>query len=95
MATQVDPFGVEPRAILDAVEFRGRSVLEVGAADGRLTFQYAEEPKRVVGIDTKEADIRSAMVAGDGGRLQFLCASAMALPFPGEQFDIVLFASSL
>jgi len=29
------------------------------------------------------------------GQLQFLCASATALPFSAEQFEIVLLASSL
>ena len=87
-----------PRAILKAADFRDARVLEVGAADGRLTFQYAAEPKSVVGIDTKEPDIRAASqhsglaLCGDA---QFLCASATALPFPADQFGIVLLASSL
>jgi ubiquinone/menaquinone biosynthesis C-methylase UbiE len=98
MATEIDPAGVMPRAILKAVDFRGARVLEVGVGDGRLTFQYAAEPRSVVGIDTKEPDIRAASQCPDGklrGDTQFLCASATALPFPAEQFGIVLLASSL
>ena len=98
MATEVDPAGVMPRAILKAADFRYARVLEVGAGDGRLTFQYAAEPRSVVGIDTKEPDIRAASQCPDTERredVQFLCANATALPFSAEQFGIVLLASSL
>src|SRR5689334_13651348 len=98
MAIDVDPAGVEPSAILQAVDFRNAHVLEVGAGDGRLTFRYAEQPRSVVGIDSKEAEIRSAATlprAEFRGHAQFLCASATALPFSAEEFEIVLLASSL
>ena len=94
MATEIDPVGVEPRAILRAADFRDARVLEVGAADGRLTFRYAGEAASVVGIDTKEAELRLTANAPHP-TAQFLCASAAALPFPAEQFEIVLLASSL
>ena len=98
MATEIDPAGVMPEAILKVADFRDARVLEVGAGDGRLTFEYAGAPRSVVGIDTKEPDIRAASqclgieIRGD---IQFLCASATALPFSAEQFGIVLLASSL
>ena len=98
MATEVDPAGVMPGAILKAADFREARVLEVGAGDGRLTFQYAAEPKSVVGIDTKEPEIRAASQRSGMelcGNVQFLCASATALPFPPEQFEVILLASSL
>ena len=98
MATEIDPAGVMPGAILGAADFRDALVLEVGSGDGRLTFQYAAECRRVVGIDMKEAEIRTAC-ASQGvdrrGDARFLCASATALPFSAEQFGIVLLASSL
>jgi ubiquinone/menaquinone biosynthesis C-methylase UbiE len=98
MATEVDPAGVMPRAILKAAHFRGARVLEIGAGDGRLTFQYAAEPSSVVGLDTKEPDIRVASKCPGvalGGNVSFLCASATALPFSAGRFEIVLLASSL
>jgi ubiquinone/menaquinone biosynthesis C-methylase UbiE len=98
MPTELDPVGAEPRAILNAADFRNVRVLEAGAGDGRLTFRYAREAKWVVGIDTKEEEIRSAArncSAELRDHLRFLCASATALPFPGEMFDIVLLANSL
>ena len=98
MATEVDPVGVMPCAILKAADFRDARVLEVGAGDGRLTFQYAAEPRAIIGIDTKEPEIRAASQRTGKelrGHVQFLCASATALPFSAEQFGIVLLASSL
>jgi ubiquinone/menaquinone biosynthesis C-methylase UbiE len=98
MATEVDPAGVMPRAILKATDLRNARVLEVGAGDGRLTFQYAAGPRSIVGIDTKEPDIRLAAEAVRAelrGHVRFLCASATALPFSAGRFEIVLLASSL
>ena len=98
MATEVDPAGVMPHAILQAADLRDTRILEVGAGDGRLTFQYASQPRSVIGIDTKALDIRSAVATPRMeicGQVQFLCASATALPFSAEQFEIVLLASSL
>jgi 2-polyprenyl-3-methyl-5-hydroxy-6-metoxy-1,4-benzoquinol methylase len=98
MATDLDPARVMPHAILQAADLREKRILEVGAGDGRLTFQYASQPRSVVGIDTKELDIRSAVITSRleiRGQVQFLCASATALPFATEQFEIVLLASSL
>ena len=98
MATEVDPAGVMSCAILKTADFRDAHVLEVGAGDGRLTFQYGAEPRSIIGIDTKEPDIRVASQCRGveiRGHVQFLCASATALPFSAEQFGIVLLASSL
>ena|ERR1700756_936267 len=98
MPTEIDPGFVEPRAILQAADFQGARVLEVGAGDGRLTFRYAAESASVVGIDTKHPDIAVAARdprAAPPAHTHFLCANATALPFPAEAFDIVLLASSL
>jgi ubiquinone/menaquinone biosynthesis C-methylase UbiE len=97
MAIEIDPAGAEPGVILQAADLSGARVLEVGAGDGRLTFRYAETARCVVGIDTKEPEIRSAANAPVGlcRRAQFLCASATDMPFAGGVFEIVLMASSL
>ena len=98
LATEVDPGGIMPGAILKAADFRDARVLEIGAGDGRLTFQYAAEPRSVVAIDTKEPDTRAASQRPGlelRRNVQFLCASATALPYSAEEFRIVLLASSL
>jgi len=96
MATELDPARVMPRAILDAADLRNQRILEVGAGDGRLTFQYASQPRSVIGIDTTVADVKAAASREEmRGHVHFLCASATALPFSAERFDIVMLASSL
>ena len=98
MSTELDPAGVELRTIHEIADLRNVRVLEVGAGDGRLTFRYAMETKSVVGIDTKELDIQSAARSCRAelrAKVHFLCASATALPFPAQRFDLVLLASSL
>ena len=98
MATEIDPAGVMPHAVLQVADLQDTRILEVGAGDGRLTFQYASQPRSVIGIDTAELDIRSAVVSPRmeiRGQVRFVCASATALPFSAEQFEIVLLASSL
>ena len=57
MSTELDPAGVELRTIHEIADLRNARVLEVGAGDGRLTFRYAMETNKVVGIDTKELDV--------------------------------------
>ena len=98
MATELDPTGMELRAIHEIADLRNSRVLEVGAADGRLTFGYAMETKSVIGIDTKEPDIQAAARSCRAelrAKVHFLCASGTALPFPAQRFDVVLLASSL
>ena len=60
MATEIDPARRMPQAIFHAADLGNARILEVGAGDGRLTFQYASEARSVIGIDTNEPDIRSA-----------------------------------
>ena len=98
MATELNPTGIEVRTIHEIADLRNSRVLEVGAGDGRFTFRYATETKFVIGIDTKESDIQSAARSccpERGAKVCFLCASATALPFPAQGFDVVLLASSL
>jgi ubiquinone/menaquinone biosynthesis C-methylase UbiE len=98
MATELDPAGMELRTIQEIADLRNSRVLEVGAGDGRLTFRYAMGTKSVIGIDPKEPDIQSAAracCADLRATVDFLCASATALPFPAQGFDVVLLASSL
>jgi ubiquinone/menaquinone biosynthesis C-methylase UbiE len=98
MATEHDPEGREPQALLAAADFKNARVLEIGCGDGRLTFRYAGSAMRTIGIDTKPDDVSSAAKNCPSGlrdRLTFLHASATALPFHTETFNIAIFASSL
>lgn len=98
MASELDPQGAEPQALLDAADFNNARVLEVGSGDGRLAFRYAEACPFVAGIEPKVEEVASAVDACPSHlrrRLKFMRASAVALPFRDETFDIALLAWSL
>jgi ubiquinone/menaquinone biosynthesis C-methylase UbiE len=98
MSSNLDPKGAELRAIQSAVDFRNARVLEIGCGDGRLTFRYAGASRSVMGIDTNEANLASAVNGCPENlreRVRFVSASAARLPFRNERFDIVLFALAL
>jgi ubiquinone/menaquinone biosynthesis C-methylase UbiE len=98
MASQLDPAGAEPQAILAAADFSGARVLEIGSGNGRLTFRFAPAARSVIGVDPKHADLVSAVrdcPVPLRPRVLFACASAIALPFRDASFDIALLASAL
>lgn len=98
IASELDPGGAEPRALFDAVDFSDARVLEVGCGNGRLSFRYAHASPFVVGIDPGAEEISAAVAARSAdleGRLRFLRAGALQLPFRDQSFDIVLLAWSL
>jgi cyclopropane fatty-acyl-phospholipid synthase-like methyltransferase len=56
-----DPEENETRAILQyAGSFEGRSVLEIGCGDGRMTWRYADHAAHVTGIDPDPERIQRA-----------------------------------
>jgi ubiquinone/menaquinone biosynthesis C-methylase UbiE len=98
MASELDPEGVESRALLQAADFNNARVLEVGAGDGRLAFRYANASAFVVGIEPQAKELASALEACPSHlqqRVSFLQATALALPFRNESFDIAVLAWSL
>ncbi|HKY83505.1 MAG TPA: class I SAM-dependent methyltransferase [Anaerolineales bacterium] len=98
MTSSFDPEGFEPAALAAVPELSGARVLEIGAGDGRLTWQYAARTRSVVGLDP------------DGEALAYLLedmppllhrqvwpvrAASEFLPFSSERFDAALLAWSL
>lgn len=72
----------------------GMSLLDVGCGLGTITVDLAERvaPGRVVGVDTSERLVADASgLAADRGltSIEFRVASAYALPFADESFDVV------
>jgi ubiquinone/menaquinone biosynthesis C-methylase UbiE len=70
----------------------------VGAGDGRLAFRYASASAFVAGIELLRAEIRSAREAcllDLQPRVTFTQATALALPFRTNAFDIAVLAWSL
>lgn len=59
------------------MDFKGRSVLEIGAGDGRLTRRIGHKAKSVLALDPLERDVlraREAISPELVGRVQFLVA---------------------
>lgn len=98
MARQLDPEGVESRALLSAATFAGTQVLEIGSGDGRLAFRYAEASGTVVAVELEREPIGAALEVCPPHlreRVTFVQANALSLPFRRETFDVAVLAWSL
>ena len=100
MRVSIDPEGIEVRAIHELVEFRGKSVLEVGCGDGRMTWRYADQAASVLALDTDAAKIEEAIDSTPHrlrSRVDFLVADITdeELELPQDSFDVAILAHSL
>jgi 2-polyprenyl-3-methyl-5-hydroxy-6-metoxy-1,4-benzoquinol methylase len=99
MSILLDPEGNETRAFFSLFNnFAGRSVLEIGCGDGRLTWRYAERAQRVTAIDLEARKINEAL-ANQSPKFQHVQFLNTGLePFAvqsKEKFDIAILAWSL
>jgi ubiquinone/menaquinone biosynthesis C-methylase UbiE len=92
-----DPEKAELKHLADACQLSGKSILEIGCGNGVLTWQYAQFPRMVIGIDPKAEALQEASRARPASRPEafFIQAMGETLPFPAQTFDLVIFASSL
>ena len=79
--------------IEEFVQLNGKTLLEVGCGDGRLTALIANKVESITGIDPDENSIETARKNING--VNFLVGSGEKLDFANESFDIVLFSYSL
>jgi len=79
--------------IEEFIELDGKSLLEIGCGDGRLTSLLAGKADAITAIDPDEASIESAGRNVNG--VNFLIGSGEKLDFADETFDIVMFGYSL
>jgi ubiquinone/menaquinone biosynthesis C-methylase UbiE len=93
--------GVLNRLLQLAQLQNGNSVLDVGTGTGWVAIRCALEMEegQIIGIDiTAEMLIQAVLNAEKVGvkeRVQFALASAMSLPYPDNQFDVVLSSLAL
>lgn len=71
-------------------EVAGRTVLDVGAGEGRLARELSSQGARVVALDRSEAMLRAGEYAGEGPHPEPVRGDAMELPFADESFDVVV-----
>ncbi len=98
LTVREDPEGVEIAKVLRHVSFSGKSVLEIGCGDGRLTFQYAPRAKTVVGIDPSASsisDAKKSIPRNLAQKVRFRVGRGEQMSFPDESFDLVFFTWSL
>ena len=99
MTLVVDPAGNEIRALLKAMEWTGKRVLEIGCGEGRLTLRLAAfRPGHIEALDPDGARLRLArkdLPARYGKRITYHLGHAEKLRYPKDQFDIVIFSWAL
>jgi 16S rRNA A1518/A1519 N6-dimethyltransferase RsmA/KsgA/DIM1 with predicted DNA glycosylase/AP lyase activity len=99
MPILLDPEQNETHALLSLFnDFAGKSVLEIGCGDGRLTWRYADRAGNVIAIEP-DAGKYAAALKGHPNELGHVLFLNLGLePFAArnkEKFDIAILAWSL
>ena len=64
----LDPENNETSALFEIFpDWMGKSVLEIGSGDGRLTWRYADKVARVVGLEPDEGKHAAALAGRPSG----------------------------
>ena len=98
MATSIDPDGVEIMTIEELVDLDGLRIVEIGAGEGRLTFQAGRTAGSVLAFDSDADAIGKAREETPKAlrrRIRFEFADAGQLELPKGEFDLALFSWSL
>jgi ubiquinone/menaquinone biosynthesis C-methylase UbiE len=93
-----DEAGVEAAAIAALVSLDGKSVLEVGCGQGRLTRFAAARAASVYAFDPSAENVaaaRASLTCEQHSRVRFVVGAAEAIDLPRERFDLVLCGWSL
>ncbi len=95
MTIESDPRGEESSALFAMADFTGRSVLEIGSGDGRLTRLYAPRAGQVTAIEAfqpayKRATARQPADLRDRVDLLNTGFEDLAASTPPSSFDLVI-----
>lgn len=82
---------IELNTILKRVDFRGKTVLDIGAGIGRLSFPIAKYAKEVIALD-KDKRFREYFKRHKTKNVVFVNQDAEIFLKKGKKFDIVLLA---
>ena len=98
MTRVLDPEGAHLAALRRLGDLRGRSVLELGCGDGRLTVGIAEHASSVLAFDPDAeavAKARSSLPAELADRVAYRVASGTEIELEPRSFDLAVFSWSL
>lgn len=98
MLPERDPEGNETKHLLKIVPLTNKHVLEIGCGDGRLTWRYAAQTQRAIGIDPDKIRLATAIERCPDvlrARVAFFQGKAETLPFAPGAFDVAILAWSL
>jgi len=78
--------------ILGAVDFGGKTVLDIGCGDGYFTERYWDEghPERIVGVDPAPAAVKVAQERRPDAGRTFMVGDGHRLPWRDGSFDLAL-----
>jgi ubiquinone/menaquinone biosynthesis C-methylase UbiE len=92
-----DPDRIESKYLHSFADFTDQRVLEVGCGEGRLTWQYANEARFVIGSDLDADALRVAVYDRPSdleNKVHVAAARSEQLPFSSGMFDVAIFAWS-
>lgn len=100
MRFSIDPEGTEIGVIHELVDFSGKTVLEVGCGDGRMTWRYADRVASVLALDTNEEKIERAIgntPEALRSKVRFMVADITdaKLDLPQDAFEVAILSHSL
>ena len=98
MSLQRDTDRNEIKFLRKFVDLKDKRVLEVGCGEGRLTWQYVNETRTTLAVDSDRDALRVARVdcpSAVADKVHLACADSIHLPFAKEKFDIAVLAWSL
>ncbi len=94
LAAQAEAIWPQEEPIFDRHPLDAGATLDVGCGTGEMTARLAMKFPRVqfTGVDLEEAHLERARARCEqfGERTRFQTGDALALPFPDEQFDLVV-----
>ena len=99
MPIRLDPEGNEPNALFNLpMTWAGKSVLEIGSGDGRLTWIYADKVEKIVALEP-DHDKYAAALENPSHEFEHIRFLNLGLePFARtnkEKFDLAILSWSL
>lgn len=90
----------ERSALLNYVDCAGQRIIDIGCGDGRFTLRHFAEAATILGVDSKQEEIDSAIASLETSQVRnpinthFRCADIAEYPLSADSFDIAIFLRS-